>query len=786
MSLFPIDDKRLLESVIQWLSRNWMGLSFLILSIILPIIWFSSNFLYAPEEILFSNYQIIFDKFLYAWGDKLNYGTPASPEIASLIFPNAIFYKLFSSLGFSNHAVQIFYLQSFVFLSLLSISHFLKIFTDSKRLIAVGSFVYFFNFYTFQSFAYSAKMSQMILAPLFFYLMYKYLSTREYRYVALNFIGLFLFQNIFTNLPQALATFSVYVIAIMYFIYVHNYKIKLFLAIYIKKIVVFFTILLPIPFYHALVYYFSIVENMTNIGKYFGFSAITAPLHLIFQLRGSWWEYGVADNVPYSHWLYFYDNWLIIFSTLFIFLLMLVPSFGKKEFNKKYLFWVAIFLVAVFFTSGSIFAPNLFLLFYNYVPFFYIFREPWVKFMPFVLLSLSVLLAISLKRINKKMFFFILLLLLIRSLNFFSPNFFDHSNANWKKIFIKPPLYWDEYFNWSKNNTDKYVLNMPFFDNTGGGFQYKWYPQDLGNSNVSINFIFDQSNAVREKPGYSRISKFNAIAESFDKAGSVDFIKIGTVDYMLKQDDFAVSGKTQDEVARSVKKYFEEKPNVSFGDKLNLYKIKPEFFIPRIYIPTSVIISSQPIERIARIVSSESFSSGDIVFIREQNLERAEQLEKLNDFQKNKAVSVNFKKINPTKYRVHISNAKGDFPLVFLENYNQHWKTYAVDSRDSIKGDVVNEKFWETWFKDPINNDDNHLMANGYANSWVINTDEICSNDKFCTQNSDDSYNLEFLIEYQPQRLFYIGIIFSGLVLLACLGYLSYDFKKNMPGKHKH
>ena len=97
---------------------------------------------------------------------------------------------------------------------------------------------------------------------------------------------------------------------------------------------------------------------------------------------------------------------------------------------------------------------------------------------------------------------------------------------------------------------------------------------------------------------------------------------------------------------------------------------------------------------------------------------------------------------------------------------------------------------FETWGKEPIA-EDNHLLVNGYANSWYIDPSQVCedadnadrkntdnadeeSADKgVCTDNADGSYDMELIVEFWPQRLFYIGLFISGLTLVGCLGYLT-------------
>jgi len=40
------------------------------------------------------------------------------------------------------------------------------------------------------------------------------------------------------------------------------------------------------------------------------------------------------------------------------------------------------------------------------------------------------------------------------------------------------------------------------------------------------------------------------------------------------------------------------------------------------------------------------------------------------------------------------------------------------------------------------------------------------------------SYDFEMVVEFWPQRLFYVGLFISGITLLCCVGYLGYDWRK--------
>jgi hypothetical protein len=68
---------------------------------------------------------------------------------------------------------------------------------------------------------------------------------------------------------------------------------------------------------------------------------------------------------------------------------------------------------------------------------------------------------------------------------------------------------------------------------------------------------------------------------------------------------------------------------------------------------------------------------------------------------------------------------------------------------------------------------------NNRFTAWYINPSEICglkgNLKEGCTINPDGSYDIELIIEFTPQRWFYVGLIISGTTLLGCLIYLGYD-----------
>lgn len=103
------------------------------------------------------------------------------------------------------------------------------------------------------------------------------------------------------------------------------------------------------------------------------------------------------------------------------------------------------------------------------------------------------------------------------------------------------------------------------------------------------------------------------------------------------------------------------------------------------------------------------------------------------------SAKINFKKINPTKYFVEINGADDPYTLVLSENYHQGWK--ALLDNQSLP-------------------DKRHFLAQEFANGWHI-----------IPKDSGGIKNYILIIEYWPQRLFYIGAIISILTMAFCIIY---------------
>lgn len=105
---------------------------------------------------------------------------------------------------------------------------------------------------------------------------------------------------------------------------------------------------------------------------------------------------------------------------------------------------------------------------------------------------------------------------------------------------------------------------------------------------------------------------------------------------------------------------------------------------------------------------------------------------------------ISYQKISPTKIKVSVVDAQMPYFINFLNSYNSGWQARIIfPEGQTVK---VSPK--------------NHFMVNGFANSWYI----------------DETGTYQIVIEYWPQKLFFIGIIIMLLTFISCVGYLIWRY----------
>lgn len=137
-------------------------------------------------------------------------------------------------------------------------------------------------------------------------------------------------------------------------------------------------------------------------------------------------------------------------------------------------------------------------------------------------------------------------------------------------------------------------------------------------------------------------------------------------------------------------------------------------------------------------------------------------------FKSAKPVTMTYKKINITKYEVSISHVISPFSLIFLESFDPLWRAYFIPQGKN---------------SGPQLSDSTHKIVNGYANSWMLDPQELCGVKGRCLKNQDGSYNLKIALDFLPQRFLIVEMIISFTTFLIiliyfCVRFLLWQFRK--------
>ncbi len=604
----------------------------------------------------------------------------------------------------------------------------------------------------------------------------------------------------------------------------------------IKKIFIFalFTLLLNNHW---------IINNIYNEKNYYGnlkqYTQNKSSTNTILEAYNSYNNLAAnliltTKNSFVKNGFYYID---IAFSFFIILLSYLSLYYIKRENNNKKVIYFALFLII--FTSFSFGPKNplgIFTFLWKNVPGFILFRD-FFKFHRLLVLSyiiLSSYTVISFIKSKKKYYRFIIVLLLICM----SYKLYYLSKFSLYHPFRIPPYYMKLQNYLSKNKVDSHITIMPILSthqvyDWPGKLYYDiqdpvryFSPQpiyvntaiftetfnDLVNKKLVLYLANKQFDLFLKLTAIKNIQLI-IIRNDLDKT----FIKQKLSTEFLYSEFLDTNTLNQNAQANLTNK-------VDSLGKLKIYKLKPSLFLPHFYIPNTVYYYDNYEKDFFYSMSKLAINLKSSVYFKNQNDD--DKLKILtNMIPPSQPPIVEFKKINPTKYRVVIHQATTPFPLIFSESYHEGWKAYIVKNTKSLstfnlnsykvfinneddqaskeevmefiknnlistlgsqnsinfisknmKGTIQNDNLsdghlFEAWLTKPLDQQ-THLQVNGYANSWFINPKQLCSS-SFCRKNNNGSYDFDMIIEFWPQRLFLICLIISLVTIIGSIIYLS-------------
>lgn len=811
-----------------------------------------------PDATFLFNKLSILSK--YTWWD-FNLGTPLTLTISHLA-PNSILGFLSYLFGIKIAILSLF--ASVIILSFFSFKKLLDIIIKNTTINYIPSFLYAFSPFLFNEIIGGSwyMWISYALAPILFINLLKFIEVKKIKYL----VG-FLLSSIFviSSLQNFLLIETILILYLIYKILIRKNSFKKTILRYSFShiILVLFNLYWISPFVYSLQNFVQDISKPSFTGAFHAARYSTQGLLNILSLTG------YLDRNMYYFAL---PNFMVPIFNLSVFLiwvLVILPFIGKRKFLKsKSLIWLLILLfMIIFIKGGNLPFSKITMWIYNHFPLMQLYRSP--QHLMFVAA-------------------FIIPMLIGLSLNYF------YNNSKYKKlilsifsfcIFIWISGWWYNGDLGHKILRDKKKDYIDFYTLSPG--IRKIYQQNEETSrNYKVLFLPSvnsaiylkneyQNNAQGGQPEYMYLknptftSESNLFANTVEtflcndiKFNYINYLSLFSVkDVVLRNDiypHFTDSFDCWDN--NRIKKNLDSNNALEdffTGEYTNAYHIKENCLLPLFYSPQNIIISKKEIKDLPEIVSQPDYQIRSIIYFQNQNKEKGGILKYIPNKIEQTPI-VEFKKINPTKYRVRIHGARENLPLVFSENFHEEWKAYLIkpnnlwfpisdfqnnlkeykvlddnkedqatkeeveefiqkrwittlgnlqgkeikhkkwennkeklgyvekykidfiskNSQGTIQNDnLPNGYIWDTWFKKPLD-EENHLVANSYANSWWVDLDIICEKSDNCIKNSDGSYDFELIVEFWPQRLFYVGLFISGTTLLTCVSYIIWDWQR--------
>jgi hypothetical protein len=784
--------------------RKLFGKDVLLLLVLglLPLTWFKSELIAGGDEYWLLDPSIFSKYFIYAWNEKL-YNSGGPNFSMAQLFPIISFWLIFKSIGLSSFFIQrLWYI--FLFLAPgLSMYYFMSTFYNKPLAKVIASVYYMFNLFVIYVDPLQPNVKPVLIAmPLMLAFWIRGLKSGKLTYAILIGLSSLIYAESNVNPPAVVCIyFALFFYFLFYLIFIRTNILRAISFVFITFLIgILLNMWWFLTFLNNVItsYGTSAPENWNIFGN--------RPIVDIFRLIGGWaWKASHLGSPYFPYANSYYEPFLIVATYLLVILLFLVILVKPK--NHYSLFFSILAVVGMFLAKGTQepFGNFYFFLFRN-LPFFWIFREPFTKFTPLIVLSYSILLGMSAdvayeKLKTQKLIKYsniladiycvaLILIILVVSFPLVIGDVYPKRSLEdpLSSLHVVVPDYWKQLGDWlSDNDPNARIFITP---KTGYGATYLWTYRFSGDPPIILlpNPIIECKGLFSPYTLYSD-SFVDKVYDYIDKNYSkiVKFLEFLNVQYVLQQNDFDYKLMSPYKYSPDyMRKFFQNQEALSlvktFG-KLDLYSINDSYLLPRIYATNQLIIVKD-LSEMFNEVEAESFNLSKFfpVFIIQCNDC------KLDHYKSNETYSpvILFEEVNPSKYVIYVRNATKPFFLVLSESYNPQWKVYTGEQKIEIY--KVNSKLYSSvnvrevkcnqytfalqdiayLFSKPAINETYHFIANGYANSWYIDP-------KKYDKDGDGCFTIT--LYFWPQSLFYLGLIVSGLALAVCTGYLAYDWK---------
>ena len=605
----------------KFIKEHW-PLFIIILLGLVPLIWFKDGYIVAGgDSYIYLDPSKNIYHYSYSWFDKLDSGMPSSAK--PTLFPFSFFWLVLKKIGFSLVNIQrvwtvFHFMFPGVFMYLL-IRFLYKPPDKGKYAALAGSVLYMFNYLVITDAFQIATRPISVFLPLMLLLWIKGLSQSRFSLKYSSAIALVSLLYGTANINVAFVG-ALYIVLFIYFLYFILTTKRYKHAFSFAFLSVFFIFLVNL-WWLTDFYFSSIKINQEIIGVVRSYNFLGAtPISEAFRTMGFWAFRTMNGNFPLVPFAHFFYQPPLLFMTFMIPLLGLASLLFISR-NKIKVFFIFLALLGVFLSKGT--NPPfgfIYQYFYDKIPGFSAYREPFAKFTIISVFAFSVLIGFFcgdfIKYLREKtkgtlapaLFLTILIFTflansypLILGENIQSKEWYQDTRVS---LFVKVPDYWRKAEDWfKKNNSTAKVLLFP---KTHYSQKYNWELGMATGDPVAVQFlpnplIRNTDNIFNNENRLVRL--IYQLLYLGEKVNLFPYFDLFDVDFVLQQNDIVPEDDTgvfnPAIMAKILDSQKSLKPVITFGqlnfkpvdglEALKVYSVSRDYPLKQIYLPEEVI-----------------------------------------------------------------------------------------------------------------------------------------------------------------------------------------------------
>lgn len=529
----------------------------------------------------------------------------------------------------------------------------------------------------------------------------------------------------------------------------------------------------------------------------------------LFQLNSAW-----GWRSDYFAFISFYSAaWLRVLAFVPLVLAVAALPLARAHGDRARVLVLVAGLCALLFISKGLHEPwsgvNLWL--YRHMPLMWLLREPNAKLSIFITLIASVLAGFSLEQLKvllhragagslllKAVVAALMVACAAPAFPLLSSQLIQSGTQLMPNGYVRIPQYWLDLAQYFTERPGARVLLLPsnnFYQvpYTWGLYGAEFLPDRLAPVGV-VRRSFGYLNLV---PGYSRQvddlyarledTTPRSDVEGADPVEALVLLRRLGIEYLLVRNDAAdpqarpLGSPVPDPRLEGIHRRLAElglQPEQSFG-ALDLYRVPDEWVRPHIFAARISHTSSAPPPVAGDGAQPSKLVNAGPLAITLETPTGASIPIKVQGPQ-----AVVYQRINPTAYRVRIEGAQQPVLVVLEESFHPLWEAHLVEQRccgawwntagssgldfaelgvHELPGTALflPRSVFSQW-RAPAVPAESHLVADGYANAWLI----------------DAQGDYELLLEYAPQRWFYLGLLTTFASLIAGTAYTMHGWRR--------